>query len=668
VAVKPTYPGVYIEEFAPGAPIEGVGTSTAAFIGPAKQGPPNQPTKITNWDAFRSTFGDEPLDGYYLWYAVRGFFENGGQVCYIVRVSSADFAQLILNDRSADPGQPTIRVWARESGTGGNNIRIAIEDAHAVSGAKVFRPTATIANATIAQQTSIKVTNADDAVKFRPGDRILLEDAADSETVTVFRVEGDLIRLEAGLTKAHAAGKTLRLADLKVGDKILRLENASKLAGGSVITLSQAPGGGAPSVTETQVVKSVDLERISPILTTYRVELGQGLANAYSLASDINVESQEFKLTVTWQDKSKPYPNLSIDPANPNYFATVINNDVAADKDDVAGKIYARSVEPPNTTPAPNNRPRNLNATALAGGVNDDPGSLMASHYKNALALLERIDDINMVVIPDRTDADVQGAAIAHCEVQTKDRFAILDSRRGAPLFGTGSVEVQRQGLDSPKGFAALYYPWILVAPAKGDQPILVPPAGHVAGIYARIDTNRGVFKAPAGTEAIVNGALGVERTMSDIEQGQLNEPLGINVIRVFQSGGRPVVWGARTTATLIDRNWQYVNIRRLFLFLEESIQEGIRWAVFEPNNLSLWQKLKRTIGDFLLQQWRDGALFGATPEEAFYVRIDEVLNPDSQRALGRLYIEIGIRPSYPAEFIIVRIGIWQGGSEVTEA
>ena len=152
---------------------------------------------------------------------------------------------------------------------------------------------------------------------------------------------------------------------------------------------------------------------------------------------------------------------------------------------------------------------------------------------------------------------------------------------------------------------------------------------------------------------------------MSDIDQGQLNLQV-INVIRQFQGGGRPVLWGARTTAT--DTNWQYVNIRRLFLFLEESIEEGIRWAVFEPNNLSLWQKLKRTITAFLTAQWRDGALFGATPQEAFYVRIDEVLNPFSEQQLGRLHLEIGVRPSYPAEFIIVRIGIWDGGSEVSES
>jgi phage tail sheath protein FI len=186
-----------------------------------------------------------------------------------------------------------------------------------------------------------------------------------------------------------------------------------------------------------------------------------------------------------------------------------------------------------------------------------------------------------------------------------------------------------------------------------------------VAGIYARTDNNRGVFKAPAGTEATISGALGVERIFSDADQGFVNLK-GINVIRVFVHGGVPVVWGARTTTT--NTNWQYVNIRRLFIFLEQSIQQGIRGSVFEPNNTSLWQKLKRTIGAFLAEQWRDGALFGAKVEDAFYVRIDEAINPDSERALGRLNIEIGVRPSYPAEFIIVRIGIWQGGSSVSES
>jgi phage tail sheath protein FI len=253
---------------------------------------------------------------------------------------------------------------------------------------------------------------------------------------------------------------------------------------------------------------------------------------------------------------------------------------------------------------------------------------------------------------------------IAHCE-QLGDRFAVLDSEPGAPSFTVGAtlgVDTQRNGVDSSRGYAALYYPWLRVRPAGPGDPILVPPSGHVCGIMARSDNSRGVHKAPANE--LVNGALGVERTMSDVEQGQLNIQ-GINVLRVFTNGGRVVLWGARTTAT--DRNWQYVNVRRLFLYLEESIAEGIRWAVFEPNNLGLWQKLRRSITEFLTRAWRDGALFGATPEDAFYVRIDETLNPFSEQALGRLHIEIGVRPSYPAEFIIVRIGIWSGGKDVTE-
>jgi phage tail sheath protein FI len=242
---------------------------------------------------------------------------------------------------------------------------------------------------------------------------------------------------------------------------------------------------------------------------------------------------------------------------------------------------------------------------------------------------------------------------ITHCEL-LGDRFAVLDARPGLASFGAAGVEGQRLGLDSGRGYAALYYPWLRVRPVTTGDPILVAPSGHVCGIIARSDATRGVHKAPANE--IVNGALGVERTMSDIEQGQLNLQ-GVNVIRVFANGARPVLWGARTTSR--DTNWQYVNIRRLFLFLEESIEEGIRWAVFEPNTLGLWQKLKRTITDFLTRAWRDGALFGETVDDAFYVRIDEVLNPFSEQALGRLHIEIGVRPSYPAEFIIVRIGIW---------
>jgi phage tail sheath protein FI len=192
-----------------------------------------------------------------------------------------------------------------------------------------------------------------------------------------------------------------------------------------------------------------------------------------------------------------------------------------------------------------------------------------------------------------------------------------------------------------------------------------IPPCGHVAGVYARVDEQRGVHKAPANE--MIRGALGLERKLTDNQQGNLNLA-GVNVIRTFPDRARPIIWGARTTVKKSVTDWIYVPVRRLMLYIEESIEEGIRWAVFEPNNLILWKKLKRTITEFLTRVWRSGALFGDKAEDAFYVRIDEALNPPSTRALGRLYIEIGVAAVRPAEFIIVRIGLWDGGAQTLES
>jgi Bacteriophage tail sheath protein len=417
--------------------------------------------------------------------------------------------------------------------------------------------------------------------------------------------------------------------------------------------------------SNTRLVKSVAIERISGALSTHRVTFQTGLTASYDFSAgsgDVSVQSQEFKLTVTpaTGPTNPPYDGLGMDPNHPRYYATIVNS--------VDPYVTLVPVDPANTTVPPDDRPATFPLTAMANGNPDSPATLTSANYKNAIAQLEAIDDINIIAIPDRQDADVQTALIGHCE-KMADRFAVLDAARNLPPFGATSVNTQRAGLTSSRGYAALYYPWLTVSDNTGDQTLSVPPSGHVIGIYARTDQLRGVHKAPAGTEATVRGALGVERVITHTEQEGLN-PNGINVVRVFAAGGRPTVWGARTTASGYggDANWQYANIRRLFLYIEESIQEGIRGAVFEPNNLALWQKLKRSLSDFLTRTWREGALFGAKAAEAFYVRIDEVLNPFSEQQLGRLHIEIGVRPSYPAEFIIVRIGIWDGGSEVNEA
>lgn len=649
-------PEVYIEEFEPAAPIAGVGTSTAAFLGPCAQGPLNTPTRLTSWDQFTSRFGTAPLPGFYLWYAVRGFYDNGGKTCFVTRVSNASSGSLTLDDVAA---RATLVVTALQAGVTSPSLSVAVDaDVHMVDApAKLFRPTGTIAGAAGGARV-ITLSAASDAEKFRPGDRLTWSGvAADDDGATVARVNGADLELLNPLSKNYAAG-SLRLADPGVGRDTLRVQDGAKLAPGMVLLLKQT----APAaVSDTVVVRSVIAERVNGSLTTHRVTLRKGLAKAFAFGGgDVSVQSQEFRLTVTpGAGSAQVHDQLGMDPEHPRHYAKVVNGSDPY--------VSVAAVDPPNASLPPDNRPATLASKLLPGGAADDPATLTVADYRNALAQLEAIDDVNLIAIPDRQDAAVQGALIQHCE-NLMDRFALLDAAPGLPPFGSASVDAQRAGLTSARGYAALYYPWLTVTDSSGTRTTSVPPSGHVAGICARTDQRRGVHKAPAGTEATVSGALGVERAITHAEQEGLN-PNGINVIRVFYAGGRPTVWGARTTASGYggDANWQYVNIRRLFLYLEESIQEGLRGAVFEPNNTQLWHKLKRTLTDFLMRSWREGALFGEKADKAFYVRIDEDLNPFSEQQLGRLHIEIGVRPSYPAEFIIVRIGIWDGGSEVSE-
>jgi hypothetical protein len=415
--------------------------------------------------------------------------------------------------------------------------------------------------------------------------------------------------------------------------------------------------GAAP--TDAQIVDSVQVEQ-GPT-PTYRVTLRQGLNVGFPLSgAPVPVVSREFNFTVNEGGvPTAQFTSLSIDQAHPRYYVDVINNANASVRVDPAQPV------PP--APAPLNLPAVVIGFGLNPGNAENLAGLTDQVFEDALDALRQVDDVNLISIPDRINNPVRQAVIEHCE-RMGDRFGVLDPLPNSPPFDDGglvpSIETQRQGLDSTRGYAGLYYPWISVPRATPGPPMQIPPSGHVCGIMAQTDAMRGVHKAPANV--IISGALDVEegRVLGDTDQGILNLE-GINAIRRFRTGARPVVWGARTTAT--DTNWQYVNIRRLFLFLEKSIQVGIRWAVFEPNNTGLWEKLRRTITDFLTRVWRDGGLFGETADKAFYVRIDEVLNPDSERALGRLHIEVGVRPSYPAEFIIVRIGIWDGGSQVTE-
>ncbi|MCC2669925.1 MAG: phage tail sheath protein [Armatimonadetes bacterium] len=251
-----------------------------------------------------------------------------------------------------------------------------------------------------------------------------------------------------------------------------------------------------------------------------------------------------------------------------------------------------------------------------------------------------------------------QTGMLNHCELM-HDRVAIVDAPPGLTPLEMKEYRKVTANFDSKYG--ALYYPWIQVMDPSTKAPTMVPPCGHMAGVWARNDVERGVHKAPANE--VVRGVINLEYNISKGEQEVLN-PEGINCIRDFPGRGRRV-WGARTLSS--DPSWRYLNIRRFFNYLEKSIERGTQWTVFEPNDYDLWQRVRRNISAFLRVHWQQGMIFGPTPEDAFFVKCDAETNPQESVELGRLICEIGIRPVYPAEFVIFRIGQWSGGSETSE-
>lgn len=271
---------------------------------------------------------------------------------------------------------------------------------------------------------------------------------------------------------------------------------------------------------------------------------------------------------------------------------------------------------------------------------------------RTGLKCLDEVDEIAIILAPGQVSPAVQDALLSHCETR-KDRFAILDS----PETIQGGVDKLPKPRDSKYG--AYYFPWIQVYdPDKGN--IFVPPSGHIAGVYSRTDSERGVHKAPANE--IIRGALGMKYNVSKGEQDLLN-PKGINAIRFMNGAIR--IWGARTLST--DPSWRYINVRRLFIMVESSIERATQWVVFEPNDHRLWKRVQRTIASFLTLLWRNGALMGTAPEQAFYVKCDDETNPPEVIDAGQLVVEIGLAPVKPAEFVIFRIGQMASGGGVEE-
>ncbi|MGC9347455.1 MAG: phage tail sheath family protein [Anaerolineae bacterium] len=313
--------------------------------------------------------------------------------------------------------------------------------------------------------------------------------------------------------------------------------------------------------------------------------------------------------------------------------------------------------------------------------VNVGEGNPIAGggHGRSGLEVLEQIDEIAIVAAPGYTDAAAYDAVLTHCE-NLEDRVAILDAPLDVPstnlLTKVAAVDVPEAGeeeageaegagnglraRDSDGGYGAYYFPWITIRdPLSPGDLVNVPPSGHIAGIWARSDATRGVHKAPANEG--VRGALNLTYRLTRAEQGELNQA-GVNCIRFFATEGIRV-WGARTLAG--DPEWRYLNVRRLFNMIKESIAQSTRWIVFEPNDYTLWKSIRRDISAFLTVLWRDGALMGRTAEEAFFVKCDEETNPPEIIDQGKVVTLIGIAPVKPAEFIIFRISQHQAGTDV---
>jgi phage tail sheath protein FI len=239
------------------------------------------------------------------------------------------------------------------------------------------------------------------------------------------------------------------------------------------------------------------------------------------------------------------------------------------------------------------------------------------------------------------------------------NRVAILDTPPGLNAQAVKGWRNEITGYDSK--YATMYWPWVKVMDPVQGKGMFIPPGGSVAGVWARNDDTRGVHKAPANE--VVRGAMSLELNITKGEHDQLN-PDGINCIRSFPGQGIRI-WGARTLSS--DPEWRYLNVRRLFNFVESSILGGTNWVVFEPNDPKLWDAVTRTVTMFLRRVWRDGALFGRTQGEAFFVKCDEENNPPENRDAGILTVEIGIAPVKPAEFVVFRISQFNGGAGLEE-
>ncbi len=368
----------------------------------------------------------------------------------------------------------------------------------------------------------------------------------------------------------------------------------------------------------------------------------------------------EFTMQVSFQDTVELYENASLNAAEANHIEKMVSRSTLISI--ATGKLAGGAVPPFEMITGKkevvideaDKANKNSDTISLAGGGNGSQSSITASDFKgvdrgpgkrSGISAFIDNDVVSIIAVPGVTDLDVQLSLVAHCE-NLGSRFAVLDIPREKKTVA--DVQTHRNIFDT--SYAAMYNPWLQVFDPLEKRNILIPPSGSVMGIYARVDTNRGVHKAPANE--VVRACTGLDCQYNKGEQDILN-PIGVNLIRSFTGEGIRV-WGARTSSS--NSIWKYINVRRLFIFIEESIKRNTNWVVFEPNDENLWSRVQRTIENFLETTWRNGALMGSTSGEAYFVKVDRTTMSQDDIDNGRLICVIGVAPVKPAEFVIFRI------------
>lgn len=564
-------PGVYVEEFESGGkPMEGVGTSTAGFIGLAERGPiEGLPQLVTNFADFKRKYGgylseNEFGEYRFLAYAVEHFFVNGGARCFISRVAPADGK--CAAGASPDPENPVIRLTAKNPGVWGDSIRAVVTPA-----SKAKTQVLDIMEGPTGKKYKVK-----NSVGFQAGDIVMFTDQS--------------------------------------------------------------------SVVYNKVVKSQDN------VIEFANDFTEDVIDANLLPTKV-LTTCEFNMEVKFDDQVELYENLSFNIEASNYISKKMA------KSDLVEAIYVGKEEEGITDPftAIAGQERSAFVTvSLVGGSNGAVSSISPADFigvdngagkRTGIQAFVDNDVVSLMAVPGITDPNVQLMLVAHCE-NLGSRFAVLDMPKDAKKID--DIIAHRDMFDS--NYAALYHPWLEIFDPLDKKNLAIPPSGSILGIYARSDNTRGVHKAPANE--VVRACVGLECQFNKGEQDILN-PKGVNLIRSFPGMGIRV-WGARTATS--NASWKYINVRRLFIFIEETIKANTNWAVFEPNDEVLWVRVKRTIDVFLTGLWRNGYLAGSATSEAFFVNIGRNTMSQDDIDNGRLVCVIGVAPVKPAEFVIFRI------------